>query len=232
MRISLIIIDHPRLPFPFVFMPPFLDAVNSLGFVPRWQLVVGYVALFNAVQQSFAREYARGPDIVMPTNTSVLESHTKAYGIWTHASALVCYIAYHMRIKEVYDVALYSYILALCTFFLELSACRRAHIFGPMLGIIVVSGRNREPRVTSKALKWARDIGSRTACTADARFTQAAIAGPVVTRRFARAYQVVLRGDGATVADRSIPFGSSRYRLCSVHCISLRPQMDRCIVVA
>ncbi|KIK63116.1 hypothetical protein GYMLUDRAFT_41436 [Collybiopsis luxurians FD-317 M1] len=111
---------------------------SSDGWLPIWQLVVASAAVFNALQNYTTlkltqRLYARAPQLVNPLQA-------RAFGTWTLTSAVIrAYAAYHIHEKAVYDIAIFSYLIAFSHFTSELLIFKSCKLNGPVLSPFIVS---------------------------------------------------------------------------------------------
>ncbi|KAF5377364.1 hypothetical protein D9757_008014 [Collybiopsis confluens] len=111
---------------------------SAPGWLPIWQLVVASAAIFNAIQNYATltltkRLYACAPHLVNPLQA-------RAFGTWTLTSAVIRgYAAYHIHNKAVYDIAIFSYLIAFGHFTSELLIFKTAKLNGPVLSPFIVS---------------------------------------------------------------------------------------------
>ncbi|EPQ54249.1 Erg28-like protein [Gloeophyllum trabeum ATCC 11539] len=120
-------------------MSPVIPLPEASGLLPKWQLLVAVMAVFNTAQ-NFAtlkltrRIYDRVPEhLVTP-----LQART--FAIWTLTSAVVrFYAAYHINEKVVYDMALFTYLLAFGHFSSELLIFRTAKLNAGVISPVIVS---------------------------------------------------------------------------------------------
>ncbi|KAF8415016.1 Erg28-like protein [Boletus edulis BED1] len=121
-------------------LQPFLDALpQTEGLLPKWQLIVATMAIFNTVQNfatlTLTRRLYTG---VAPT--SITELHARTFAAWTLTSAVVRgYAAYNIHTKVIYDMALFTYLIAFAHFTSELFIFRTAKFNLPVLGPVIVS---------------------------------------------------------------------------------------------
>ncbi|KAG9314859.1 Erg28 like protein-domain-containing protein [Chiua virens] len=117
-----------------------LDALpQTEGFLPKWQLIVATMAVFNTVQNfatlKLTRRLYTG---VAPTSITELQART--FAAWTLTSAIVRgYAAYNIHSKVVYDMALLTYLIAFGHFTSELFIFRTAKFNVPVLSPVIVS---------------------------------------------------------------------------------------------
>ncbi|KAG8931765.1 ergosterol biosynthesis protein [Tulasnella sp. 419] len=111
---------------------------SAVGLLPKWQLLVSGLALFNAIQNYSTlsltkRVYAKVAHQVTP-----LQARSNA--LWTFTSAVVrFYCAYNIHTKAVYDMTLATYCIAFAHFTSELFYFRSVEIGAPLLSPIFVS---------------------------------------------------------------------------------------------
>ncbi|THV03212.1 Erg28-like protein, partial [Dendrothele bispora CBS 962.96] len=108
------------------------------GWLPYWQLFVATTALFNSIQNFLTlkltqRLYSRTPQAVTP-----LQART--FAVWTLTSAVVrAYAAYHIHEKSVYDITMFTYLIAFGHFSSEFFIFRSTKLNGPVISPFVVS---------------------------------------------------------------------------------------------
>ncbi|VDB88432.1 unnamed protein product [Peniophora sp. CBMAI 1063] len=118
----------------------FLDTWIPAGALPKWQLFIGFTALFNTAQNFLTLNFTRRIYNGTPPNEPVTRLQARTFGVWTLASGLVrLYAAYHIHNKQVYDLALFTYLLAFCHFGSEIFVYRTARFFGPVITTVIVS---------------------------------------------------------------------------------------------
>ncbi|GBE87809.1 Erg28-like protein [Sparassis latifolia] len=113
----------------------FLPQAN--GLLPKWQLVVAVMAVFNTVQNfvtlKFTRRIYNASHLVSP-----LQART--FAIWTLTSAVIrLYAAYNINSKPIYDMTIFSYLFAFAHFGSELLIFRTAKINVAVLSPVFVS---------------------------------------------------------------------------------------------
>ncbi|KAN0093219.1 Erg28 like domain containing protein [Tylopilus felleus] len=122
------------------YLQTFLDALpQTEGLLPKWQLIVATMAIFNTVQNfttlKLTRKLYKG---VAPASVTALQART--FAAWTLTSAIVRgYAAYNIHSKVVYDMALFTYLIAFAHFTSELFIFRTAKLKSPALSPVVVS---------------------------------------------------------------------------------------------
>ncbi|KAH7930200.1 Erg28-like protein [Leucogyrophana mollusca] len=109
------------------------------GLLPKWQLLVASMAVFNTIQNfatlKLTRRLYTG---VSPTSITALQART--FAVWTLTSAVVRgYAAYNIHDKTIYDMALFTYLIAFGHFTSELFIFRTAKIGLPVLSPVIVS---------------------------------------------------------------------------------------------
>ena len=101
------------------------------GFLPSWLLFVGAVSLFNSAQNYTTLSLTRRVYSAQPAQTTPLSART--FGTWTAITSIVrLYAAYHITNPQVYQLALYTYVVALAHFTAEWLIFKTAR-FGPGL---------------------------------------------------------------------------------------------------
>ncbi|KAJ3487163.1 hypothetical protein NLI96_g3742 [Meripilus lineatus] len=84
---------------------------QAAGLLPKWQLFVSVVALFNTVQNFATLKFTRRVYSGKPHEVTPLQART--FAVWTLLASVVrFYAAYHISVKPIYDIALISYLLA------------------------------------------------------------------------------------------------------------------------
>ncbi|KAH7884519.1 Erg28 like protein-domain-containing protein [Phlebopus sp. FC_14] len=109
------------------------------GLLPKWQLLVATMAVFNTIQNfatlKLTRRLYTG---VPPSSITALQART--FAVWTLTSAVVRgYAAYNIHNKIIYDMALFTYLIAFGHFTSELLIFRTAKLNVPVLSPVVVS---------------------------------------------------------------------------------------------
>ncbi|KZT41246.1 Erg28-like protein, partial [Sistotremastrum suecicum HHB10207 ss-3] len=108
------------------------------GLLPKWQLFVAATALGNTIQtfltlSATRKVYNNNPGLVTPLSS-------RSFGVWTLTSAIVrFYCAYHITEKTIYDITMWTYVLALGHFTSELLIYRTAKLPGPVIGPFIVA---------------------------------------------------------------------------------------------
>ncbi|KIK80819.1 hypothetical protein PAXRUDRAFT_833318 [Paxillus rubicundulus Ve08.2h10] len=118
----------------------FLDALpKAEGLLPKWQLIVATMAIFNTFQNFLTLKLTRRLYAgVLPASITALQART--FAVWTLTSAVVRgYAAYNIHNKTIYDMALFTYLIAFGHFSSELLIFRTCKINMPVLSPIIVS---------------------------------------------------------------------------------------------
>ncbi|THH12719.1 hypothetical protein EW146_g7435 [Bondarzewia mesenterica] len=123
-----------------------LDLTNLLpqaeGLLPKWQLLVGVVAVFNTVQNFLTLKFTRRIYNTVPPAQPVTALQARTFAAWTLTSAVVrVYAAYHLNEKVIYDMALMTYLIAFAHFSSEIFIFRTAKIGAPVLSPCIVSSK-------------------------------------------------------------------------------------------
>jgi len=111
---------------------------QSIGWLPKWQLFISTVALFNTVQNFATLKFTRRVYNKRQHEVTALQART--FAVWTLLSAAVrFYAAYHIHEKSVYDITLISYLIAFGHITSELLIYGSAGISFPSLSPLIVS---------------------------------------------------------------------------------------------
>ncbi|KAI5788372.1 erg28p [Geopyxis carbonaria] len=120
------------------------------GVLPKWLLFISAVAVFNSVQNYSTlsltrRVYANRPQEV--TNVS-----SRTFGTWTLLSAIVrAYAAYNIGNAAVYDICLWSYLIAGFHFVTEWLVFGTAKFGSGLIGPLIVSSSSVVWMLTQRA---------------------------------------------------------------------------------
>lgn len=107
------------------------------GLLPKWQLIVAIVAVFNTIQNLAALTFARR---IYDRVEAVTALQARTFAVWTLTSAVVrFYAAYNIEKKIVYDMALLTYLIAFGHFTSELLIYRSANLNAAVLSPVLVS---------------------------------------------------------------------------------------------
>ncbi|KAJ7127049.1 Erg28-like protein [Mycena epipterygia] len=109
------------------------------GWLPTWQLVVAVMAVFNSAQNFTTLKLTRRIyNNVPPATVTPLQART--FAVWTLTSAVVRgYAAYHLNEKIMYDMALFTYLIAFGHFASELLIFRSATPNAGVISPVIVS---------------------------------------------------------------------------------------------
>ncbi|TCD61544.1 ergosterol biosynthesis protein [Steccherinum ochraceum] len=111
---------------------------QATGWLPKWQLFVASLALFNTVQNFTTVKLTKRVYANKPHEVTALQART--FAVWTLLSAAVrFYAAYHINEKSVYDITLISYLIAFGHATSELLIYRTASLSVPSLSPVIVS---------------------------------------------------------------------------------------------
>ncbi|KAI5122926.1 hypothetical protein M0805_007604 [Coniferiporia weirii] len=110
------------------------------GLLPKWQLLVATTALFNTVQCFFTLKFTKRIYNTSPGGCAVTALQARTFAVWTLTSAVVrFYAAYHITDKVVYDMALFTYLIAFGHFSSELFIFRTAKINPGVISPVIVA---------------------------------------------------------------------------------------------
>ncbi|KAF9649864.1 Erg28-domain-containing protein [Thelephora ganbajun] len=109
------------------------------GLLPKWQLIVAFMAFFNAAQNFATLKLTRRIyGNVAPQLVTGLQART--FAVWTILSGVVrLYAAYNINLKIIYDLTLFTYLFAFAHFGSELLIFRTASLGLGALSPVVVS---------------------------------------------------------------------------------------------
>ncbi|KAG9105003.1 ergosterol biosynthesis protein [Ceratobasidium sp. 370] len=111
---------------------------QAVGLLPKWQLVVSSMAVFNTIQNFLTLSLTKRIYSKQPHNVTPLQSRT--FGIWTLTAAILrFYCAYHINNKAVYELTMWTYVLAFAHFTSEFLIFRTAGLGAGVLSPFVVS---------------------------------------------------------------------------------------------
>ncbi|KAJ7170615.1 Erg28-like protein [Mycena crocata] len=109
------------------------------GWLPRWQLLVTVAAVFNSVQNFTTLKLTQRIYNNVPA-ASVTPLQARTFAAWTITSAVVRgYAAYHLNEKIVYDMTLFTYLIAFGHFASELLIFRTATLNPGVISPVIVS---------------------------------------------------------------------------------------------
>ncbi|TDL25542.1 Erg28-like protein, partial [Rickenella mellea] len=108
------------------------------GLLPKWQLLVAAMAFFNSAQNFWTLKLTRRVYNNAPAEVSALQART--FAVWTLTAGIVrLYCAYHVNEKVVYDLTLFTYLMAFSHFVSEIVFFRTASLIGPAFSPVVVA---------------------------------------------------------------------------------------------
>ncbi|QRV89738.1 hypothetical protein RhiJN_17756 [Ceratobasidium sp. AG-Ba] len=111
---------------------------QAVGLLPKWQLIVSSMAVFNTIQNFVTLSLTKRIYSKQPQNVNPLQSRT--FGIWTLTAAILrFYCAYNVNNKAIYELTMWSYVLAFSHFTSELLIFRTAGLGPGVLSPFVVS---------------------------------------------------------------------------------------------
>ncbi|CAE6416101.1 unnamed protein product [Rhizoctonia solani] len=111
---------------------------QAVGLLPKWQLVVSSLAVFNTIQNFFTLSLTKRIYSKQSQNVTPLQSRT--FAIWTLTSAILrFYCAYHVNEKVVYDLTMWTYVLAFGHFTSEFLVFRTAGLGPGLLSPMIVA---------------------------------------------------------------------------------------------
>ncbi|KAL4064516.1 hypothetical protein J3A83DRAFT_4361003 [Scleroderma citrinum] len=109
------------------------------GLLPKWQLLVAVMALFNTIQNFTTLKLTRKLYMRVPPN-HVTALQARTFAVWTLTSAVVrAYAAYHIQDKTIYDIALFTYLIAFGHFSSEILIFRTARLDSAAISPVIVS---------------------------------------------------------------------------------------------
>ncbi|KAH0544294.1 hypothetical protein FGG08_001557 [Glutinoglossum americanum] len=108
------------------------------GLLPSWLLLISTVALFNSIQNYATIALTQRVYAAQPKQTTPLSART--FGTWTALSSVIrLYAAYHVTNPQVYQMALFSYVIAWAHFMSEWLIFRTAKLGPGLAGPLVVA---------------------------------------------------------------------------------------------
>jgi hypothetical protein len=108
------------------------------GLLPSWLLFISLVALFNSIQNYTTISLTQRVYAAQPKLTTPLSART--FGTWTALSSIIrLYAAYHITNPQVYQLALFSYVVAFAHFMSEWLIFRTAKLGAGLTGPLVVA---------------------------------------------------------------------------------------------
>ncbi|KAK0485160.1 Erg28 like protein-domain-containing protein [Armillaria novae-zelandiae] len=114
----------------------FSDLPQAAGWLPLWQLLISVTAVFNSVQNFVTLKLTRK---IYP-QAAVTGLQARTFAVWTLTSAVVrAYAAYNINEKHVYDLTLFTYLIAFGHFSSELLIFRTATVNPGLISPVIVS---------------------------------------------------------------------------------------------
>ncbi|KAH7102840.1 Erg28-like protein [Auriculariales sp. MPI-PUGE-AT-0066] len=105
--------------------------------LPKWQLITASLALFNVAQNFTTTTLTKR---VYSNTTQVTDLSARTFGVWTLLSAVLrFYCAYNVRNAVLYDVTIWSYVIAFAHFGSEIFVFKTAKLVGPALSPVIVA---------------------------------------------------------------------------------------------
>ncbi|KAL2012492.1 hypothetical protein VTN00DRAFT_17 [Thermoascus crustaceus] len=139
------------------------------GYLPKWLFLVAIISTANSVQSYRSLDYARqlyassSPSSPSPANP--LSART--FGTWTFLSAVVrAYAAYHITQPVAYDLALWTYGIALAHFVSEWLVFGSARLQGRFVAPLVVASSTLAWMVTQRGCSRNDCHGNGMLCSA------------------------------------------------------------------
>ncbi|KAJ2922403.1 hypothetical protein H1R20_g14689, partial [Candolleomyces eurysporus] len=121
---------------------PMLDRIipylpQSDGWLGYWQLLVATTAVFNSLQNFLTLKLTKR---IYDKTAVVTPLQARTFAVWTLTSAVVrFYAAYNINNKALYDMALFTYLIAFGHFSSELLIFKSAKINAGVLSPCIVS---------------------------------------------------------------------------------------------
>ncbi|CAB4404910.1 unnamed protein product [Rhizophagus irregularis] len=108
------------------------------GYLSYWMLFVSILALFNTIQNFVTLSLTKRIYSARPDQVTALSSRT--FAIWTLLSAIVrIYAAYNITEVNIYQIAIWTYVIAWLHFISEFFIFRSAKISAGWLSPVIVS---------------------------------------------------------------------------------------------
>jgi hypothetical protein len=112
---------------------------KSPGLLPKWLLLVSSLAVFNTLQNFTTLKLTRRIYNNVPA-ASVTPLQARTFAVWTLTSAVVRgYAAYYVHDKHIYDMTLFTFLIAFGHFTSELLIFRTATINVGVLSPCIVA---------------------------------------------------------------------------------------------
>lgn len=111
---------------------------TASGFLPKWQFFVAATALFNSVQNLFGTTLTKQVYAGKPAEVTGLQART--FASWTLVSAIVrLYGAYYIHEKAVYELAMWTYAVAMLHFVSEWLVFGSAKLSRGLIGPLIIA---------------------------------------------------------------------------------------------
>ncbi|EKM78717.1 hypothetical protein AGABI1DRAFT_114326 [Agaricus bisporus var. burnettii JB137-S8] len=105
----------------------------------RWQLLVAATAVFNTVQNFCTLKLTRKIYSNLPSS-QITALQARTFGVWTLTAAVVrFYAAFHIHDKSIYDMTMFTYLIAFGHFASELLIFRTANLGAAVISPVIVS---------------------------------------------------------------------------------------------
>ncbi|CAZ80359.1 unnamed protein product [Tuber melanosporum] len=119
------------------------------GLLPKWLLFVAVVALGNSIQAYLTLRYNKRIYCTRPHEVTALSSRT--FGTWTVLSAILrIHAAYYIQDPIVYDLAIWSYVVAGAHFVSEWLVFGSAGLNAGLMGPLLVSSTSLAWMITQR----------------------------------------------------------------------------------
>ncbi|KAF1804447.1 Erg28 like protein-domain-containing protein [Mucor lusitanicus] len=118
----------------------FADVFSTLpeGYLPKWLLFTSALGIFNSIQNFCTssltkRVYANKPEEVTPLSG-------RLFATWTWSVSMIrIYAAFHLQHKFMYDLGIWTYVIALTHYAGELLVFRGCKLNGPFMSPLFVA---------------------------------------------------------------------------------------------
>ncbi|SAL95803.1 hypothetical protein [Absidia glauca] len=118
----------------------FTDIFSTLpeGYLPKWLLFTSALGIFNTIQNFCTdsltkRVYAGKPEQVTPLSA-------RLFATWTWSVSMIrIYAAFHLQHRFMYDLGIWTYVIALTHYTGELFVFRGCKFNGPFLSPLCVA---------------------------------------------------------------------------------------------
>ncbi|KAL8677743.1 MAG: hypothetical protein Q9186_005853 [Xanthomendoza sp. 1 TL-2023] len=108
------------------------------GYLQYWLLLLSIVSLGNSIQSYLTTSYTRR--IYSAPSTTITPLHARTFGTYTAIAAIIrFYAAYNITDPVVYQLALWTYVVALGHFYSEWLVFRTARWGEGLAGPVVIS---------------------------------------------------------------------------------------------